>query len=183
MASLFWLALFAGVGTLLLQVIVGALGHDHGLGDHDDVPAEEGLDLLSVRALASGVAAFGVTGLAIMRAGAPSIVALGAAIVVALAAAAGVAWIIRQLMRLEEDGSMHLESAVGKVGTVAVPIPAHGEHAGKVRLAVEGRWIEWPATTRGPALPTGAPVLVLELRDDRVLDVCEAPAEVLPAPR
>lgn len=44
MASLFWLALFAGVGTLLLQVIVGALGHDHGLGDHDDVPAEEGLD-------------------------------------------------------------------------------------------------------------------------------------------
>ena len=173
-----------GGGLLVLQLLASLVGLDHGAAHamhvgHGDQPGDDGLNLLSLRGLAAAVAFLGVGGLAGERWGAVG--AIGVGLALAFVALFAVALATRALLRFEDDGTLHIEGAVGSSADVYLAIPANRAGRGKIHLSLQNRLVEYPAVTAHPAaLPTGARVLVVDVLDDGTVDV--APDPLAPAP-
>lgn len=169
-----WCGVLGGA-LLVLQLAAGVFGmddvHHHDVSSHH--AASDGLNLLSIRALAAGLAFFGIAGLAARSLGAP--LAVAAAAVSGLAAATGVAAIVRAFRRLEHDATLALESAVGATGTVYLSIPGRRSGIGKVHITVQNRLVECPAVTAEDPLPTGVSVLVIDLEGNDTVVVVRNP--------
>ena len=149
------------------------VGHDHGAGIGDSIG--HGLDLFSARSIPAAVAFFGVAGAAAARAGWRAALAAGAAVVAGLAAMVVVAWLLGQLLRLEDDGTVRVEGALGAPATVYLAIPGEKAGTGKVTLTLQGRTVEYQAVTSGAPLPTGAPVVVVDVVAPGTLEVAPTP--------
>ena len=175
MATLFfWCAVFGGA-VVVLQLLFGLVGLEHG-EDHDishDAHASDGLNLFSVRALAAGIAFFGLAGLAARPLG--SLLATVAALVAGGAAAIGVATLMRSFRRLESDGTVSIDRAVGTTGTVYLAIPGQRGGFGKVHLTLQNRIVELPAVTAEDSIPTGSPILVVDVEGSDTVVVVRNP--------
>jgi hypothetical protein len=157
-----WCAI-AGGAVLVFQLVAGFIGleYGHAHDGHFGDAGSEGLNLLSVRSIAAGVAFFGIAGLATAALG--SLVASVAGIVAGGAASVGVAALIKAFGRLERDGTLSLTSAIGTTASVYLSIPARREGAGKVHVTVQNRLVECRAVTDEEPLPTGTNVLVVDV--------------------
>jgi hypothetical protein len=175
-------AVFGGV-ILLAQIVLGLFGvNDHDTTaetelDHDHgVHHAEGLNLFSVRALSSGVAFFGFGGLAGLSLGGGVLLAAPLAVALGSGALVGVAWVSRAMLRLDDDGTVRIESAIGVSGDVYLTIPASRGGVGKVQVPVQNRLMEFQAvTSHGAALPTGMRVLVVDVAGPDTVDVVPDP--------
>jgi hypothetical protein len=171
---MFWVCAFAGGGFILLQSLMGLIGADDD-GDHGHAfHAGDGLNLLSLRAIAAGLCFFGLTGLAALEWGFPRLLAVPAAAVAGVGAALGIAYVLRGMRRMESDGVVRVEGAVGHPATVYLSIPGGRGAPGKVHLFLQGRTIEMNAVSRDP-LPTGASVVVVDVVDPDTLEVAPQP--------
>lgn len=178
MTTLFLACAGLGASILLVQIVLGLFGIEHGadslggsahLGGSD---MGEGLALLSVRSLSAGVAFFGLGGLAAMAVGIPGLLAVVVALVPGVAALLGTAVLMRQILRLESSGSLSLERAVGEPATVYLNIPGAEQGAGKVHLALQGRTVELQAVTPGAKpIARGQPVVVVAVVDSDTVEV------------
>jgi hypothetical protein len=181
MASFFLVLAVAGGSLMVLQFVLGVFGLEHhdvdelhtGHGEHPS----DGLNLFSVRALTAGAAFLGLTGWGMLSAGLSLWLALPAALVAGVAATVLVAYLMRSMLRLESDGSIVLENAIGLSGTVYIPIPASGGGVGKVQLALQERTVELEAVSRQGALATGDRVLIVGLLGSSAVEVVPAPTE------
>ena len=140
------------------EVDAGA-GHAGG-GAHT---ASEGLDLMSVRALSAGVAFFGLGGLAGMATPLGLLAAIPLALVAGTAAMFGTAVAMRWMLGFDDDGTVSIHGAVGATGTVYLTIPGERKGAGKVTLTLQNRIVEYQAVTSDAPLPTGAPIMVVDV--------------------
>lgn len=188
MGSFFVVCTVLGGGVLLLQLLLGIFGADgaHDVG-HLDVTHEvahggahggeggNGLNLFSVRALAAGLAFFGLAGLASLNAGWPLLLVLTAAVIPGFLAMLLVAISMRWFLRLESDRSIRVSDAIGEGGTVYIPIPGADAGPGKVTLTLHGRTVEYEAVTRGEALSTGTKVTVVDIREPDIVEVVATP--------
>jgi hypothetical protein len=173
-----------GGGVLVVQLALGLLGvidtdgdahlgegHHHG----GTGAAHEGLDLLSVRTLSAGVSFFGLGGLAGLATGLGLIAAIPLSIIAGLAAMVGTAAVTRWMLRLEDDGTVEIHGAVGATGTVYLAIPGDRKGAGKVTLTLQNRTVEYQAVTSAAPLPTGAPIMVVDVVGPDTVDVVADP--------
>jgi hypothetical protein len=162
MATFFFYCLVLGGIILAAQIgltIVGIAGGDAVDGAH----AGDGLNLLSVRALSAGAVIFGATGLTLSGM-LPDWLAAGVAIAPAFGATWLTAYLTRLMLRAESRGNLHLDGAVGKIGTVYLQVPGGKEGTGLVQFALQGRTVELRAITREPStLATGSSVLVISV--------------------
>jgi hypothetical protein len=175
MSSVFLMSAAIGGGVLVLQLVLSAVGmvdHDFG-GDHHGETGDA-LNLLSVRSLAAGLAFFGLGGAGMQALGFPFLLALPVGLVAGAAAAVGVAYAMRAMLGLEEDGSFDLDTAVGAEGTVYLSIPGGRAVPGKVHLTVGGRMVEAPAIAEDP-LGTGAQVMVIAVHGSEIVEVVPSP--------
>lgn len=173
MATFFLTCLIIGGVVLVLQLVLGIADLDH--GGHGDGSAEtggkdflhgphaEGLNLLSARAIAAGVAFFGLGGLAGLATPFGLLAAVPAGLAAGLAGMLVVAFALRQFGRLEQDNTLVLDRAVGVTGVVYLSIPGERAGAGKVHVTVQERLVELRAVTPQAALPTGAPIMVIDV--------------------
>lgn len=178
MTTLFLTCAALGALVLILQTVLSLVGLDHGAehgsgGAHvGDAGLGEGLELLSVRSLAAGVAFFGLGGLWALSRGLPGPVAAVAGLVPGAVALVGTAALMRQVLRVQTDGSLQLSRAVGGSATVYLPIPAAQGGPGKVHLVLQGRTVELQAVTPAEfAIPTGTPVVVVSVVDSDTVEV------------
>jgi membrane protein implicated in regulation of membrane protease activity len=151
----------------------GDVGHDVHVGGahgaessgHDAAGSHGSSWLFAVISLRSVVAAatfFGLAGLAAKSAGQGVGVQLLLGAVAGLAAMYGVHWMVRTMGTLGEDGTIRVSHALGKEGTVYIPIPAARAQAGKIQLKLQNRLVEYEAVTSGPEkLATGTKVRVV----------------------
>lgn len=171
--------LLGGV-VLLVQLVFGALGLGHHDADFSHEGIHGGLDLLSIRALSAGVAMFGLGGLIGSTTPLGAIGGLVLGTVMGVGTAAGVAYLMRSMLRLEGDGTLRMENAIGATASVYLTIPAGRQGAGKVHVTVQGRTVEVAAVTaHGQSLPTGASVVVIDVAGSDVLEVAPE-AAILP---
>jgi hypothetical protein len=189
-------------GTLLvLQLLMGLLGlghhddvggdhdlhdasgdHDAHGTDHDHTHEQHGgagswfLSVLTFRSIVAALTFFGLVGLTASRNlkhEAP--ISLALAVAAGLAALFLVAYLMRMLHRLKSDGTVHIERAVGRSGTVYLTIPGQKAGMGKVTLSLQNRLVEYQAVTPHPQLPTGAKIVVTAILGPDTVEVAPAP--------
>jgi membrane protein implicated in regulation of membrane protease activity len=184
MLDLYTLCAIAG-GTLFvaqLALMLCGIGGDHDAdagADHDishDTDHDQGHGfglhgMVSFRALVVGLTFFGLAG----RVAASS--ELSALAVFLIAGGTGVvglllmALLMKGLWKLEDDGTAHIEQALGEEAVVYLTIPGKKSGQGKVTVKVQNRLMEYRAVTDYDAIPTGATVEVVDLEDGETLKV------------
>ena len=172
MTTFFLVCAALGGGVLVVQLLLGLLGvvdaggdmdasggHD---GGHGHI-ASEGLDLMSVRALSAGVAFFGLGGLTGLATPLGLVAAIPLALIAGTVAMFGTAVAMRWMLGFDDDGTVSIHGAVGATGTVYLTIPGERKGSGKVTLTLQNRIVEYQAITSDALLPTGAPIMVVEV--------------------
>ncbi|MGQ0715610.1 MAG: hypothetical protein ACT4PJ_18075 [Gemmatimonadaceae bacterium] len=184
MTTFFLICAALGGGVLVVQLALGLLGvTDAGgnphVGDGHDAGgangAHAGLDLLSVRSISAGLAFFGLGGLAGLATGLGLIAAIPLSLMAGIAAMVGTAAVMRWMLRLEDDGTVSIHGAVGATGRVYLSIPGDRKGAGKVTLTLQNRTVEYQAVTSSAPLPTGAPIMVVDVIGPDTVDVVPDP--------
>ncbi len=173
----------AVVGGLLFLIRLGFsfLGGDAGDFDGDTGDMDSGLDhsdaahhgdpgfkLFSLQGITGFFIMFGLVGLALSRAGGVvfwtalgGLLAGGVTMVV-------IALIFQSVQRLQSEGTLRIENAIGKEGTVYLTIPETG--AGQVSVVVQGSLRQFEASSASHVrIPTGAKVRVVSIVSNREL--------------
>lgn len=128
--------------------------------------------VISFRTLVAAGAFFGVAGRAATSAGFANVPALAIALAAGLAAMYGMYWLMQGISGLTSSGNQRISSALGRRGTVYIPIPAESKGAGKVQLSMQNRIVEFQAVTDGPErLKTGESVEVVAIAGNDVVRV------------
>lgn len=106
------------------------------------------------------------------EAGIHIVVTIFLACVLGFLALVGIAWIMKLSSKLQSSGNIDLGYAIGKVGTVYIPVPASMKGSGKVNLTIQERFIEVNAvTTADRKLTTGESVRVVATDETGMLVV------------
>ncbi|MFQ5506008.1 MAG: hypothetical protein ACE5F1_14605 [Planctomycetota bacterium] len=205
MENLFLICAAVGGSILVLQTILLVIGLDSGDADVDvadvdvadvdmgaDLASAEpgdiqdpGVDvadasyfrLLSFKTLVAFLTFFGLTGLLCLKSG------LGTGLSLFLAIAAGslalylVAYLMSALIKLQSQGNVKLENAVGVVGKVYLKVPGHRSGSGKVTVPIQGRTVECKAVTSGNEIPTGVEVRILRMSSSNTMEVASLKEE------
>jgi membrane protein implicated in regulation of membrane protease activity len=198
-----WLFLFCAIvgGTILgCQFVLTLLGFMDVGGDiPDDLPDDadfsgavdidgDGLSegqthtsgdwlfgVISFRTLVAAVTFFGLAGMTARSAEMNPVAQLLVAIGAGVAAMFGVYWLMRQVYKLNQDSTIRIKRAIGKTGTVYLPIPAAHGGSGKVQIAVQQRLMEYEAVTgHGQKLAGGTKIVVVGVFDNETLEVLPA---------
>lgn len=168
------------VQTILLLVGIGgddldADGVDitgNGIGDTPGDGGADGLALFSLRGIMAMAAVGGWSGLVMYEAGIDLTVTVVLAAAFGFMALVGIAYLMKLAARLQQDGTLDLGYAIGKVGTVYIPIPAEMKGSGKISLTMQERFIEVDAmTTCGRKLTTGESVRVTATNENGMVVV------------
>lgn len=192
METAFLICAGAGGTLLLLQLLAGALGvggdhggvdahHDfhagHGADGHDHGEGNWFLGLLTFRSVCAAVTFFGLGGLTAGYYDLPPSARLGAAFLSGLAALYLVATLMKMLYRLRANGSVRIDNALGRTGTVYLRVPAQKAGPGKVTLNLQNRTVELEAYTAAAELPTGTPVRVVAVLGPGSVEVTHVTSE------
>lgn len=136
----------------------------------DAFEASDGFVLFSVRGILSMLCLGAWSGIAFIEMGLPSYVAIPLSLAVGFLALYLTALLMKQMLKLQEDGSIDISNAMGKVGTVYLTVPPAGRGHGKVNLVVQERYSEFAAITEDAApIRTGEMVRVVSVSDLGVL--------------
>lgn len=159
---------------------VGSVDLHHDLPGHGDVSDHDAthdahqaafFKVLSFKTLVAFLTFFGLGGLAFDKAGftpTPTLLlALGAGCVALYI----VAYLMSGLFRLQSQGNVSLQNAVGQVGKVYLRIPGQGAGLGKVTVVIQSRSLECKARTSGPEIPTGSEVRIVGMAESDTLEV------------
>lgn len=79
--------------------------------------------------------------------------------------------LFQYIMKLTESGTMEINNAIDKKGTVYLSIPEKRTGTGKVNIEVQGAVRELDAVTDGEKLATGEEIIVIDILDDSILIV------------
>lgn len=153
------------------------VGHGHdAAGDHHEVghgnESTWFMGLLTIRTVTAGIAFFGLVGYIMeTRMNIEPIPAALVALAAGVAALVLVGYVMKGIGRLNVDGTIRINKALGCNGTVYIPIPTDG--AGKVQVSVLNRTVEYRATAK-EALPTGAKITVVAIVGADTVEVAPA---------
>lgn len=157
---------FFVVVKLVLQFIGSDAGTDINVDgdiDIDHTDSDIGFRFLSLQGLSAFFMMFGLVGLALYRQSQLGIILSS---IGAVAAGMASVWVIAKLFqgasRLQSNGTLKTEDAVGCTGTVYLTIPQGG--TGQVNLNFRNHRREFNATEiNGGEVPTGTPVRVVKV--------------------
>ena len=140
--------MFVGIGAvssavLTLQMVLAMFGGDmDGLDADVDIPdAGEGgaSGILSIRTIGAFFTGFGWSGAAMLQAGHGTGAATFVGIVVGSIFMALIFYLMTYLHSLRQEGTINYANAVGKIGSVYLPIPPHRKGIGQIEVLVQGR--------------------------------------------
>jgi hypothetical protein len=139
----------------------GEDAHDGHHGSHHESASSWFVSLLTIRTVVAALTFFGLAGLAGTQQWGDGPITRLIALIAGASAMFLVAALMRGLSRLRAEGTVRMDRAVGKGGTVYLPIPGRKAGTGKVLLNLQNRTVECQAITAENELPTGAPVVVV----------------------
>ena len=144
----------------------------NGVGDTPGDGGGDGMVLFSLRGIMAMAAVGGWSGLVMYEAGINIAVTVLLAVAFGFMALVGIAYLMKLAMKLQQNGTLDLGYAIGKVGTVYIPIPAEMKGSGKINLAMQERFIEVDAmTSAGRKLVTGESVRVTATNENGMVVV------------
>lgn len=134
----------------------------NGVGDTPGDGGGDGLALFSLRGIMSMLAVAGWSGLVMHEADINLALTIFLSVAFGFIVLVALAYIMKLSEKLQSSGNIVLGYAIGKVGTVYIPIPPQMKGSGKINLTIQERFIEIDAmTTSGRKLTTGESVRVV----------------------
>jgi hypothetical protein len=134
------------------------------------VDSDFSFKLLSMQGLTAFFMMFGLVGLAILRTRAPIILSVFGGVAAGLFAVWIISILFAQMKRLQSEGTLDLQNAVGASGSVYLPIPKGG--SGQVQVAVQGSLKVFDAVSADKKMiPTGEKIQVVGVVDQKTLIV------------
>ena len=130
------------------------------------------LHLFSVRGIIAFFMMFGWTGHLLTIGDVGSFLTFVAAFISGTIMLFLVSMIYYFIMKLSQDGTLNKTDAIGKVGTVYIPIPNRNEGIGKVQMIVGGSLRTLDAIAKDKSIKTGAKVKVIKI-ENNMLEVEE----------
>ncbi|MBQ3592555.1 MAG: hypothetical protein II979_11500 [Clostridia bacterium] len=171
-ARIFAIVAIPSTLVLVVQTILLFFGFDDDFDGDVDIPGDDGMVLFSLRGIMGMAAVGGWSGLVLYQTGLPLGLAVLLAVVFGFMALVGIAWLMKVSMKLQSSGNLDLGYAIGKVGTVYIPIPAEMKGTGKVNITLQERLVEVNAVTAcDRKLATGESVRVVGTDETGVLVV------------
>ena len=171
-------ALIAIPATLVLVVQTVLLFFGFGDDDIDidgadiDVDGSDGMALFSIRGIMGMAAIGGWSGLVMHEAGINIWVTILLAVAFGFLALVGIAYIMKLASKLQSSGNIDLGSAIGKVGTVYIPIPPSMQGRGKINITLQERFLEVTAMTNADRkIATGESVRIVATDENSVVVV------------
>lgn len=140
-------------------------GHADVSVDHD---AGIEFQFLSIKNLIAFFTIFGWTGIVCLNGNLNSIVSAIIATLSGLLMMVIMATLMYYMGKLTESGTLNLNNAKGKTGTVYLTIPAKRSGMGQVQIKVQG-FQTLDAMTDGDSIPTGSIVEVMEIINNDIL--------------
>jgi membrane protein implicated in regulation of membrane protease activity len=190
MITLFTICAVAGTTIMVCQIAltlfaldadsadIAEIGDDLEMGDElvdHDHGSSAFFGILSFRSIVAAMAFFGLAGLGFSESSLSAILLLGIAMIAGFLAMLLVAWIMKFLHGLKSEGNVRIENCLGKTGTVYLSIPGGTGGIGKVTVPVQNRTMEYSAITTRDDIPTGAPVLIVGISGEGILEVLPEP--------
>jgi hypothetical protein len=130
------------------------------------------LRLFSFRGIVAFFAVYGWGALAISRSGRPWLLALVVGLILGVAAMFLVAVTMQLFVRLQSDGTVDPENAVGLAGEVYLSVPPQRQGEGKVNVVIQEKMTECAAVTdEERPIPTGEKVTVIGITREKQLIV------------
>ena len=176
--KIYWCIAIPFSVLFILQIILTFLGGDideiEADGDSDiSVDHDTGIDFqfLTLKNLVAFFTIFGWAGIACIDGG------LGIGKTVIISSISGfimmsiMASIIYFMGKLTDSGTLNMNNAIGKVGSVYLPIPAKRNGLGKVQVKVQGLRTLDAMTDYEEEIKTGAVVDVVEILNNEILVV------------
>jgi len=170
---------FVGLGAissvvLTLQMILAMFGGDmDGLDSDVDIPdAGEGgaTGILSIRTIGAFFTGFGWSGAAMLQAGHGTGAATFVGLTVGSIFMALIFYLMSYLHSLRQEGTINYANAVGKIGSVYLPIPPHRQGIGQIEVLVQGRLkIVQAISDNDEKIGNRVAVRVTELVDEQTL--------------
>ena len=170
---------FVGLGAissvvLTLQMILAMFGGDmDGLDADVDVPdvGEGGASgILSIRTIGAFFTGFGWSGAAMLQAGHGTGAATFVGVVVGSVFMALIFYLMNYLHSLRQEGTINYANAVGKIGSVYLPVPPHRKGIGQIEVLVQGRLkIVQAITDSDKKIGNRVAVRVTELVDEQTI--------------
>lgn len=173
--KIFWCIAVPFSLLFLIQVVMTFFGGDFDAGEADGnadlaVDSDGGIDFqfLSVKNLIAFFTIFGWVGIVALKGNMAPIIAALIATASGLVMMLIMATIMYYMSKLTESGTLDLNNAKGKTGTVYLSIPAKRSGMGQVQIKVQG-FQTLDAMTDGDEIPTGAVVEVIETINNDIL--------------
>ena len=174
--QIFWVISIVFSVLFVFQFVLSIIGIDFDAdaeADIGDVDSVDGLDtdfaLLSVRSIIAFFTFFGWTGVVALSGGMAPFLAILLASSAGFVAMLVVAYIFYLFIKLQSSGTLNLDNALGNTGEVYLIIPGDKSGVGKVQMKVQGSLRELDAITTGEAIPTGAPIRVIDVLENGML--------------
>lgn len=147
------------------------LPHGHG-GDAAHAHGSWLFGVLTFRTFIGALTFFGLAGLAGGSSNWPNELTLVVALAAGAASMYGIHWMMQSIHKLRSEGTVRIDRAVGKIGTVYLRIPPGKSGAGKVHVNVQNRTMEYEALTAAEEeLPFGARVMVTNVIGPQTVEV------------
>lgn len=132
----------------------------------------DGLRVFTVRGIIAFLVVFGWVGVMMDSAGVALWITLPVAAVCGFAMMLVLAFLMRAVMKLRNDGNLDNRNALGVSGKVYLTVPAARVGEGKVNILLQGSYVERNAVTdEETAIPTGCEIVVTGLSGQTTLVV------------
>ncbi|MDR0855958.1 MAG: hypothetical protein LBM78_00945 [Clostridiales bacterium] len=185
--QIFFLIGIPSVTVLIIQTVLVLLGvgHDDDMDVGMDAEVDgdlgtgitgdphTGLGLFSVRGIFAFLATTGFMGFWLggyhptLHYAVAGVISAAAGLVMMLA----IFQITKSLMKLQEQGNIDYQNAVGHTAAVYIPIPAARAGRGKISITIQEKLVEIDAVTDGEGLKSEAAVRVVEQIDETTVRV------------
>ncbi len=135
--------------ALLIQMalsVFGGMDQDYSPGEMDH---GSGLSFFSIRGVTAFFTGFGWTGAIVMKAGGGITAAIAAGTLTGGVLMFTIYFLMRSMLRLQSNGALDFNNAIGRTGTVYVTIPPGQRAGGQVELLLQGRLTMAEALQKG----------------------------------
>lgn len=174
---IYWASTIIGGTLFVLRVIMMFVGGgvsddaiDSAIDTGDAADTDIGFKLMSVQGLTSFFMMFGLVGLALLTAGLPVFWTVLGGMIAGLVTVAITGLIFTQMRRLQTEGTINIQNAIGTEGSVYLTVPKNG--TGQVQIIVQGSLKIFDAVSHNKnVIPTGEKVQVVGVTSGNTLIV------------
>ena len=163
----YWSIALIASFIFLVQLILTLIGLDSDL--EADLDSGDGFGIISFKTLVAFATFFGWGGVVSLNSGFSAPKTLMIAFLAGFLAMVALAYVLAQLLQLQESGTVDVYNALMQEGEVYIKIPNASEGKGKIHVEIENKLMEFDAISDGDSIPTGTRIKVTDVLNENVM--------------